>query len=1154
MTAIKVSQLPVDVVLSVGDALIVNNIDVSPVTTSQTTIGNLLTFAETQLVIPATQVTIGTSVAGVQGRPDLGPAFRARNFSSTGLLASNGVTTQEEFNTWSTANFVQIDNEIQNIVVNGSGVTNITGGAGIQTNPIGGITSTGTISVDATVMLTDIDQVVSGRKTFTQPIITTALLNAQAGISVLGNATVSENLNVAKTVTAQAFIGDGSQITNLPAGDGTVTSVTAGDGIDSTQNPLTTSGTLSVDNTVVRTAGAQTIGGQKVFTDNTQISADLTVAGNETVTGRVTALEFYGDGSNLSGTGGDGTVTSITPGEGLREGAATGSPNSNNITASGTISVDDTVVRTTGQQTLGGPVLVNGNITIPLGAGVFQGDGSGLSNISAVAGPFTFQGQVDLIAGTPPASPADGYIYFNTVSGTVNNNWPGIEGKTTSIDQMVVYSSTTNGWFLGSALDRGQYVATDGGTIQGSLTVQQALTVGGNVAITGTTTATGRITASAGVTGNVTGNLTGNATTATTANTAGTATTANNVNASRGTSNANSFLTFVPGTAGSQAVETDTNLYYNPVTAVANIPSITGTTISVSGQITAGNGVTLTGGSFVGNLIGTASNAATAANATTAQTATNADNVEINLDTSDKNYSVAFVDTVASYEEVRYNTQLKYNPSTDTLTAQKITSTDVTTTNATVSNTLTVNNVTGLLSITAANATIATLNSTDATLTNIVSNGQITATDADFSGTLNVTGTGSNAFITDLTAVAITTQFLGTNGILSQGDITIVGNNPTTGQPYKFIGDGSGLFNLPGSEADGTVQSVVAGTGLAAVDSEGNPVGAITTTGTLSVDNSVITTTGGQSIDGTTTVKDLTVTEDIVVTSGGSITCTGNIEVTGQDGQGNPYKFIGDGSGLVGVTSDSGGTVQHVRAEEGGGIATSPATTYANGIASGGITVDGLISVDNTVMRLTNTPQTVQGSTTFSNGNNFFQGNVSVSGTLSATALSGDGSNITGVVKSAVTQVTGGTGIITNPSTSSPGVGGIVATGSVAIDPTVVTLNSNINQTVDGTKTFSKETQFNSGVDITGSVIIKSPDANNVTVGGTQVTYIGDGSQLSGIKAGMFTFCGNTSVTGTAPTITPDGRALVPGDVFQNTTAGTATSSWVGIDGTVRRR
>ena len=105
MTAIKVSQLPVDVVLSVGDALIVNNIDVSPVTTSQTTIGNLLTFAETQLVIPADQVTVGTSVNGVQGRPDIGPSFRARSYSNTNLLNADGITTQEGFNNWSAANF-----------------------------------------------------------------------------------------------------------------------------------------------------------------------------------------------------------------------------------------------------------------------------------------------------------------------------------------------------------------------------------------------------------------------------------------------------------------------------------------------------------------------------------------------------------------------------------------------------------------------------------------------------------------------------------------------------------------------------------------------------------------------------------------------------------------------------------------------------------------------------------------------------------------------------------------------------------------------------------------------------------------------------------------------------------------------------------------
>ena len=45
------------------------------------------------------------------------------------------------------------------------------------------------------------------------------------------------------------------------------------------------------------------------------------------------------------------TGTSVVPGEGLRNGSSTGS-NNNTITGSGTISVDTSVIRTTGNQTM----------------------------------------------------------------------------------------------------------------------------------------------------------------------------------------------------------------------------------------------------------------------------------------------------------------------------------------------------------------------------------------------------------------------------------------------------------------------------------------------------------------------------------------------------------------------------------------------------------------------------------------------------------------------------------------------------------------------------------------------------------------------------------------------------------------------------------
>lgn len=57
---------------------------------------------------------------------------------------------------------------------------------------------------------------------------------------------------------------------------GTVTSVGSGTGL--TGGPITTSGTLSVDSTVVRTSDNQTIAGVKTFTSNTSINANTIIA------------------------------------------------------------------------------------------------------------------------------------------------------------------------------------------------------------------------------------------------------------------------------------------------------------------------------------------------------------------------------------------------------------------------------------------------------------------------------------------------------------------------------------------------------------------------------------------------------------------------------------------------------------------------------------------------------------------------------------------------------------------------------------------------------------------------------------------------------------------------------------------------------------
>ncbi len=256
-------------------------------------------------------------------------------------------------------------------------------------------------------------------------------------------------------------------------------------------------------------------------------------------------------------------------------GATSGTPNNTPISSAGSISVDNTVVRTTGDTALGSAssaanLTVNGNITIPTGEGVFTGDGSGLTNITAVAGPFTFMGEVDAVNGSPPTNPTpdDAFIYFNTVAGDVNDNWALVlmlAHLLASIRCWCILDSCLVGHLV-LLLTEEPSLPVDGGTIQNNLTVNGVLTTGGqasfqaNVGVTGNVTAAGF---SGPLTGNVTGNVTGNADTATNATTAATAT-AVTLAAASGTNDF--FLTISGGATGSQAIFTDSNLIYNAST------------------------------------------------------------------------------------------------------------------------------------------------------------------------------------------------------------------------------------------------------------------------------------------------------------------------------------------------------------------------------------------------------------------------------------------------------------------------------------------------------------------------------------------------------------------------------------------------------------
>jgi hypothetical protein len=140
------------------------------------------------------------------------------------------------------------------------------------------------------------------------------------------------------------------------------------------------------------------------------------------------------------------------------------------------------------------------------------------------------------------------------------------------------------------------------------------------------------------VIGNVTGALTGNADTAT-------ASTKVRLVASDSTAAAH-YITFVDAATGDEEVRTDTGLTYNPSTN------------------------SLTTSTFVGALTGNADTATTASRATQVTL--------IATNTAAATHFITFVDAATGDENVRTDTDLTYNPSTNTLTVVNISGTTIT--------------------------------------------------------------------------------------------------------------------------------------------------------------------------------------------------------------------------------------------------------------------------------------------------------------------------------------------------------------------------------------------------------------------------------------------------------------------------------------------
>ena len=149
---------------------------------------------------------------------------------------------------------------------------------------------------------------------------------------------------------------------------------------------------------------------------------------------------------------------------------------------------------------------------------------------------------------------------------------------------------------------------------------------------------------------------------------------ANNVGTNANSTNADQFITFVGASSGNNPIRVNSNIKYNPSTNTLSAINIAGSSTAVNLNVT--NDLTV-GGKFKdgdGNF-GTSGQVLSSDGTDTAwinagsHTAGAAAEVGVSAATANADHFITMVDTASGNENVRVDTDLKYNPVTNTLTA-----------------------------------------------------------------------------------------------------------------------------------------------------------------------------------------------------------------------------------------------------------------------------------------------------------------------------------------------------------------------------------------------------------------------------------------------------------------------------------------------------
>jgi len=558
-------------------------------------------------------------------------------------------------------------------------------------------------------------------------------------------------------------------------------SITVSDG--SNTSPVALGGTLTFtatanETTVAESAGTVTIG----LPDNVTIAGNLIVTGNSTVNGDTitqnVATVLVEDPLMALASGNTTNSVDIgffgkyrTNGTDLYTGLVWDGSASQYILFHANQAVPTTTVNTSGTGHAVSTLVANitGDVT-----GDVTGNAStatALQNARTIGGT-SFNGTANIVPATiTVAATSDSSSYVALFESATGNLAPKTNaGVTYNASTGTLSATSFSGSFTGTITEATNITAVannstdetvyptfvDGATGTQGIETDTGLTYNPSSGILTSTTFVGTLT------GNVTGDVSGSSGSST--GNAATSTEATNITAvANNSTNETVYPTFVDGATGTQGIETDTGLTYNPNTGVLTSTTFAG---AVSGTATVATTVTVTdnestnennalvfvadadldGGNVglesdgdlhynpsTGTLTATTFAGALSGNVSTATEATNITAVANN--STDETVYPTFVDGATGTQGIETDTGLTYNPSTGTITS-------------TVFVGALTGNVTGNASGTAATVTGATQSAITAvgTLTSLTVsgatalNGAVTLGDAS-GDTVTITGT-----------------------------------------------------------------------------------------------------------------------------------------------------------------------------------------------------------------------------------------------------------------------------------------------------------------------------------------------------------------------------------------------------------------------------